>query len=172
MNRSAAALGAGTSGGGVGAYQGSTAAFGESSVYAGNGTRNGAYPQPPPPPPPPPAVCYGGRVVNGAGGYAAGQAPLGLQAPVSPVSSDGICANQVDNSANQFGLDMGALRGRKRIIDGPVEKVVERRQRRMIKNRESAARSRARKQVNFSHSSLYHMVSFFFFNQTKQHFIV
>lgn len=31
---------------------------------------------------------------------------------------------------------------------GAVEKVVERRQRRMIKNRESAARSRARKQVN------------------------
>lgn len=39
------------------------------------------------------------------------------------------------------------LRGRKRMVDGPVEKVVERRQRRMIKNRESAARSRARKQV-------------------------
>ncbi|KAL6196167.1 hypothetical protein ACLB2K_031782 [Fragaria x ananassa] len=33
------------------------------------------------------------------------------------------------------------------IIDGPLEVVVERRQRRMIKNRESAARSRARKQA-------------------------
>ncbi|CAI0385619.1 unnamed protein product [Linum tenue] len=32
-----------------------------------------------------------------------------------------------------------------RIIDGPPEVLVERRQRRMIKNRESAARSRARK---------------------------
>ncbi|KAJ1390261.1 Basic-leucine zipper domain [Sesbania bispinosa] len=36
---------------------------------------------------------------------------------------------------------------RKRIIDGPPEVVVERRQRRMLKNRESAARSRARKQA-------------------------
>ncbi|KAK7272225.1 hypothetical protein RJT34_28699 [Clitoria ternatea] len=36
---------------------------------------------------------------------------------------------------------------RKRIIDGPLELVIERRQRRMLKNRESAARSRARKQA-------------------------
>lgn len=39
----------------------------------------------------------------------------------------------------------GEMRGRK--SNGSVEKVVERRQRRMIKNRESAARSRARKQA-------------------------
>lgn len=137
-------------GGGVPAYQtlpqGSTA-VGEASGYSANGKRNGGY-QPPPPPPPPPAVCYGGRVVNGGGGYAPPQ-PLGLAAPVSPVSSDGMCTSQVDNAASQFGLDMVGFRGRKRIIDGPVEKVVERRQRRMIKNRESAARSRARKQVLF-----------------------
>ncbi|CAA6667583.1 unnamed protein product [Spirodela intermedia] len=37
--------------------------------------------------------------------------------------------------------------GRKRVLDGPTEKVLERRQRRMMKNRESAARSRARKQA-------------------------
>ncbi|XP_074350947.1 protein ABSCISIC ACID-INSENSITIVE 5-like isoform X2 [Apium graveolens] len=46
----------------------------------------------------------------------------------SPVSSDGI------------GMSKS---GRKRLIDGPGERVVERRQKRMIKNRESAARSRA-----------------------------
>jgi ABA responsive element binding factor len=39
----------------------------------------------------------------------------------------------------------GVIRGRR--SGAGVEKVVERRQRRMIKNRESAARSRARKQV-------------------------
>jgi len=38
-------------------------------------------------------------------------------------------------------------KGKKRIISGPPEEVIERRQRRMLKNRESAARSRARRQV-------------------------
>ncbi|KAM7468267.1 hypothetical protein LguiB_015829 [Lonicera macranthoides] len=71
-----------------------------------------------------------------------GEAPLFLG-----ISSDGMGGNQVD-SMNQYMLEMGGVReGRKRIMDGPVEKVVERRQRRMIKNRESAARSRARKQA-------------------------
>ncbi|CAI8614837.1 unnamed protein product [Vicia faba] len=92
--------------------------------------------------PAPPAVCYGGR---GVGGYGVAVAQtMGMGGPVSPVSSDGI-GNE--NSGGQFGLDMSGLRGRKRLGDGPVERVVERRQRRMIKNRESAARSRARKQA-------------------------
>lgn len=118
----------------------------EAAMHTGNEKRNSGYPavaqqqqqQQPPPPPPQQRVCYGGR----GGGFASGQA-VGA---VSPVSSEA-CGNQMECSGSQFGMEMGGLRGKKRIIDGPAEKVIERRQRRMIKNRESAARSRARKQV-------------------------
>ncbi|RWR83528.1 Basic-leucine zipper domain-containing protein [Cinnamomum micranthum f. kanehirae] len=94
---------------------------------------------------------YGGRIGNGGvvGGFDE------AQQPVSPVSSDGVAPSQaVDNSVGPFGLEIGGgggvvrgAMGRRRAVGGPTEKGVERRQRRMIKNRESAARSRARKQV-------------------------
>ncbi|CAN8285029.1 unnamed protein product [Cochlearia groenlandica] len=89
----------------------------------------------------PPSVqpgCY-----YGGGGFRASGQQMGMVGSLSPTSDDGLGQGQVDN----YGVDMGGLRGRKRGVDGPVEKVVERRQRRMIKNRESAARSRARKQA-------------------------
>ncbi|KAF9684700.1 hypothetical protein SADUNF_Sadunf04G0145800 [Salix dunnii] len=44
-------------------------------------------------------------------------------------------------------MELGAQSNKKMVMDGPREVVVERRRRRMIKNRESAARSRARKQA-------------------------
>ncbi|KAJ8615116.1 hypothetical protein MRB53_034488 [Persea americana] len=63
----------------------------------------------------------------------------GAQTVSSPVSSDGVGQNQV--------VEMRGGGGRRRVVGGHPEKGVERRQRRMIKNRESAARSRARKQA-------------------------
>ncbi|OMO89174.1 hypothetical protein COLO4_19889 [Corchorus olitorius] len=60
----------------------------------------------------------------------------------------GDSSNNAENGNNTNNLlEPAMLHNKKRIIDGPPEVVVERRQRRMIKNRESAARSRARKQA-------------------------
>lgn len=82
-------------------------------------------------------VGYGGKMQNdtGEGGFWQGS-------PVSPVSSDSLGANQSDSVNN---LDMDVNFADK--SSGPVEKVVSRKQCRMIKNRESAARSRARRQA-------------------------
>uniref|UniRef100_A0A6N2LM60 BZIP domain-containing protein n=1 Tax=Salix viminalis TaxID=40686 RepID=A0A6N2LM60_SALVM len=53
-----------------------------------------------------------------------------------------------ENEMCQGMMELGAQSNKKRVVvDGPREVVVERRRRRMIKNRESAARSRARKQA-------------------------
>ncbi|WVZ26550.1 hypothetical protein V8G54_005094 [Vigna mungo] len=63
--------------------------------------------------------------------------------PSRKISSDVITRSNVDNSSLSP-VHYSINRGRK---CSAIEKVVERRQRRMIKNRESAARSRARKQA-------------------------
>ncbi|XP_022144238.1 ABSCISIC ACID-INSENSITIVE 5-like protein 5 isoform X2 [Momordica charantia] len=78
---------------------------------------------------------------------AAGPIPVGTGSPANQLSSDGIGKSNGDTSSVSpvpYSLN-GGLRGRR--SNGTVDKVVERRQRRMIKNRESAARSRARKQA-------------------------
>lgn len=127
----------------VAGYQPLQSRVGEAQGYS---KRGNGYPQPSPP------AGYGGRLGNGSGGgFGLG---MGMGSPVSPLS-DGMGTSQVDGG-NQYGME-GTRGGRKRNMDGPVEKVVERRQRRMIKNRESAARSRARKQViMISFSTLYY----------------
>ncbi|EFJ33090.1 hypothetical protein SELMODRAFT_227594 [Selaginella moellendorffii] len=89
------------------------------------------------------AYMNASKMGNGGAMTALGQAGMfGASSPPSPGS---------DSQGNGFGLPSMGFgmegRGRKRGLDGPVEVVLERRQRRMIKNRESAARSRARKQA-------------------------
>nr|UYI34519.1 basic leucine-zipper transcription factor [Diospyros kaki] len=78
-------------------------------------------------------------------GLGAGAVTVAAASPA--VSSDGIGRSNGDMSSVSpvpYSFN-GGLRGRR--SNNAVEKVVERRQRRMIKNRESAARSRARKQA-------------------------
>ncbi|KAK8642531.1 hypothetical protein V6N13_011872 [Hibiscus sabdariffa] len=84
----------------------------------------------------------GGMGMVGLGGPLA----IATGSPANQLSSDGIGKSSGDTSSVSPVpyVFNGSLRGRKY---SAVEKVVERRQRRMIKNRESAARSRARKQA-------------------------
>ncbi|CAK9205548.1 unnamed protein product [Sphagnum jensenii] len=70
-----------------------------------------------------------GKQMGNGGGLIVGMSTMGMPGPMGAVMAPG-------------------MPGRKRGLDSrPTEKIVERRQRRMIKNRESAARSRARKQA-------------------------
>ncbi|KAF6143999.1 hypothetical protein GIB67_017607 [Kingdonia uniflora] len=86
----------------------------------------------------------GGMGVIGLGG-GVGPVSVATESPANQLS-DGLALGNGDTSSLSpvpYILN-GGLRGKR---GGAVEKVVERRQRRMIKNRESAARSRARKQA-------------------------
>jgi len=91
-----------------------------------------------------------GNLAQGGGigmvGLAPGPVQLASGSPANQISSDKMGKSNGDTSSVSPVpyVFNGGLRGRK---TGAVEKVIERRQRRMIKNRESAARSRARKQA-------------------------
>uniref|UniRef100_A0A7N0T3I4 BZIP domain-containing protein n=1 Tax=Kalanchoe fedtschenkoi TaxID=63787 RepID=A0A7N0T3I4_KALFE len=86
---------------------------------------------------------------SGMGMVGLGTASMNLVNESSPnqLSSDGVGKSNGDLTSVSPVPYMfsGGIRGRR--VNGAIEKVVERRQRRMIKNRESAARSRARKQA-------------------------
>ncbi|CAL9114552.1 unnamed protein product [Musa textilis] len=130
-------------------------------VREGHGGQGAPSPHPQPMAPPPSALqqyeMTGFGHMVGMAGYVdeqvLGAAAAVVRSPASPLSSDGMARGQVDNSVPGCGADVPRSVdgvGRKRPGNGEtVDKVVERRQRRMIKNRESAARSRARKQVHF-----------------------
>ncbi|KAL6633486.1 hypothetical protein ACP70R_026157 [Stipagrostis hirtigluma subsp. patula] len=93
-----------------------------------------------------PPLPLGNGLVTGAVGQGGGGAPTAMS-PVRPSNGFGKMEGGDLSSLSPSPVPYvfnGGMRGRK----GPaIEKVVERRQRRMIKNRESAARSRQRKQA-------------------------
>ncbi|XP_023002654.1 ABSCISIC ACID-INSENSITIVE 5-like protein 5 isoform X2 [Cucurbita maxima] len=92
----------------------------------------------------PGSALHGGRM--GLVSLAAGAMPVATGSPANQLSSDGIGKSNGDTSSlSPVPYTLNGVRGRR--CNGTLDRVVERRQRRMIKNRESAARSRARKQA-------------------------
>ncbi|TYG80965.1 hypothetical protein ES288_D02G259500v1 [Gossypium darwinii] len=84
------------------------------------------------------------NLVQTTGLQGGGMGIVGLGSPASQISSDVVSKNSTDTTSPS---PVPYIFGRGRKWGANLEKVVERRQRRMIKNRESAARSRARKQA-------------------------
>ncbi|GKV01564.1 hypothetical protein SLEP1_g14111 [Rubroshorea leprosula] len=84
------------------------------------------------------------KLVQSGGLQNGGMGIAGLGSPASKISHNVIPKSNMDTSSLS---PVPYMFGRGRKCSAALEKVVERRQRRMIKNRESAARSRARKQA-------------------------
>lgn len=119
-------------GGGGGALVPVAGAYGVNNGGGGGGGGGGQFGM---------EVGFDGRMVVGGGVSAV---PVPVPVPVSVVGGGG----------------GGGGRGKRRAIEEPLlDKATQQKQRRMIKNRESAARSRERKQVMHRHSSF----SFFFY---------
>lgn len=112
---------------------------------------------PPPPPPPPPtatvAPSAGGFVVDNMMGNGNCQFPVGMQN--GPPGGYGMEPQPHMGFGNGVvaitGSGSGSGRGKRRstVEELPADRATQQKQRRMIKNRESAARSRERKQVSF-----------------------
>ncbi|KAJ9128822.1 hypothetical protein P3X46_034441 [Hevea brasiliensis] len=89
------------------------------------------------------------NLVHGGGmgmvGLGAGTVTVVTPAPANQISPDMITKNNADTLSSLSPVPIMFGRGRK--ASAALEKVIERRHRRMIKNRESAARSRARMQA-------------------------
>lgn len=97
-------------------------------------------------------IVQGGK--NVMGGLSKGGAAVAGGSPRNHLYTDSVGKNDTDSSSvSPSPYDFGEG-GRGRRSSSSLEKVVERRRRRMIKNRESAARSRARKQVIHKLSAL------------------